>query len=331
MLVSRFVGKRVGVVRLAPLGSASESVLFYSGTAERNNNEVSLWRHARGTSGELKEPELLMSHATPAAVSDLVVLEESVALYANVSGQVVRLKAQEGGFGKEPPTTVLNVKAPLNALAVSPNGDVFVAASAAGSLYVHDLKKGSPVSSPDGIAEPDRAGVNGAAFFEPGRFASVSSTGNLQIWDLRHTSAPSTTMRSLTGGAYVATLQCVSAHPAQPGVFAVGNSTGHVLVWDIRKPSQPVSITKAHEADIWDIRFHPSNCNNLFTCSEDGQALHWRRTGSGEFSLAGSTVQTTSLVGSPGLGINSIDGAAEIAVCGTDNAALAVITGLDTF
>lgn len=37
----------------------------------------------------------------------------------------------------------------------------------------------------------------------------------------------------------------------------------------------PVSLLKAHEAEMWEVHFHPSNPDHLFTCSEDGSLWHW--------------------------------------------------------
>ena len=29
---------------------------------------------------------------------------------------------------------------------------------------------------------------------------------------------------------------------------------------------------------VWEVRFHPTSPNNLFTCSDDGTVLHWDAT-----------------------------------------------------
>jgi hypothetical protein len=37
------------------------------------------------------------------------------------------------------------------------------------------------------------------------------------------------------------------------------------------------------------------------------------------------------MVGTPGMALNSVDGGADIAVCGTDNGAIALVASLDVF
>lgn len=46
-------------------------------------------------------------------------------------------------------------------------------------------------------------------------------------------------------------------------------------IWDVRQGSMPVSLLNAHEAELWEVHFHPSNPDHLFTCSEDGSLWHW--------------------------------------------------------
>lgn len=60
----------------------------------------------------------------------------------------------------------------------------------------------------------------------------------------------------------------VCVHPDQRSVVVTGDSEGVVRVWDIRHPTYPMSITVAHEAPVWAIRFHPRNPDVLFTSGE---------------------------------------------------------------
>lgn len=74
-----------------------------------------------------------------------------------------------------------------------------------------------------------------------------------------------------------------------------------LCVWDMRQGSTPFSLMEAHSAEsttqreeldsaldlsfskscfiffytVWEVHFHPTNPDHLFTCSEDGSLLHW--------------------------------------------------------
>ncbi|KFW76951.1 Nucleoporin Nup43, partial [Manacus vitellinus] len=70
-------------------------------------------------------------------------------------------------------------------------------------------------------------------------------------------------------------LHCVDRHPNQQHIVATGGQDGMLSIWDIRQGTMPVSLLNAHEAEMWEVHFHPSNPDHLFTCSEDGSLWHW--------------------------------------------------------
>ncbi|RMC12945.1 hypothetical protein DUI87_10472 [Hirundo rustica rustica] len=70
-------------------------------------------------------------------------------------------------------------------------------------------------------------------------------------------------------------LHCVDRHPNQQHIVATGGQDGMLSIWDIRQGTMPVSLLNAHEAEMWEVHFHPSDPDHLFTCSEDGSLWHW--------------------------------------------------------
>ena len=57
--------------------------------------------------------------------------------------------------------------------------------------------------------------------------------------------------------------------------LAAGHSDGAVLLWDRRKTEYPLARLKQHNADVWSVRFHPTNPDRLISCSGDGTVLQW--------------------------------------------------------
>lgn len=105
-------------------------------------------------------------------------------------------------------------------------------------------------------------------------------------------------------------LHCVDRHPNQQHIVATGGQDGMLCVWDVRQGNTPFSLMEAHSAEsktqlgshdfildynyiflfamtvliipsffffcpVWEVHFHPTNPDHLFTCSEDGSLLHW--------------------------------------------------------
>lgn len=102
---------------------------------------------------------------------------------------------------------------------------------------------------------------------------TVNSIGQLKVWDFRQQGNEPSQILSLTGERIP--LHCVDRHPSQQHIVATGGQDGMLSIWDVRQGSMPVSLLNAHEAELWEVHFHPSNPDHLFTCSEDGSLWHW--------------------------------------------------------
>ncbi|KFP03275.1 Nucleoporin Nup43, partial [Calypte anna] len=123
------------------------------------------------------------------------------------------------------------------------------------------------------IDNADSSTLHAVTFLRTTEILTVNSIGQLKIWDLRQQRNEPSQIFSLTGDRVP--LHCVDRHPNQQHIVATGGQDGMLSIWDIRQGSMPVSLLNAHEAEMWEVHFHPSNPDHLFTCSEDGALWHW--------------------------------------------------------
>ncbi|KFW12095.1 Nucleoporin Nup43, partial [Fulmarus glacialis] len=123
------------------------------------------------------------------------------------------------------------------------------------------------------IDNADSSTLHAVTFLRTTEILTVNSIGQLKIWDLRQQRNEPSQIFSLTGDRVP--LHCVDRHPNQQHIVATGGQDGMLSIWDIRQGTMPVSLLNAHEAEMWEVHFHPSNPDHLFTCSEDGSLWHW--------------------------------------------------------
>eukprot|EP00054_Salpingoeca_dolichothecata_P014505 m.82084 g.82084 ORF g.82084 m.82084 type:complete len:355 (+) comp21027_c0_seq1:78-1142(+) len=348
-IVSKFVGQKVSKVRWLPsAGSASHKALVLGAWDDKINN-VSLWQveadqKVRGPfekPPELTEPNKIWSCQVHGDVTDIKDFGSKRFLASSSTGDVHFFAADLTQPTLEKLWSWENVhqhtasdSAPCTAIACDRETVVSVGEdSSINLLSFNEPKPTRTIYGTDGIT------INDVAFQVSSTLVTVNASAEMQLWDIRDKSnKPSLTMRTdpLAGDEGIQSLQAVAVHPSQPNTVATGGSDGVLSVWDIKQPRFPVAITQAHSAELWEIKFHPRFQDHMFTCSEDGQLLHWdtnpsrldSRTG---FSIApeGDNLSITNLIGSTtSLGVNSIDSEAELLACGTDNEALVLFGNL---
>eukprot|EP00041_Stephanoeca_diplocostata_P004424 m.45005 g.45005 ORF g.45005 m.45005 type:complete len:368 (+) comp15106_c0_seq1:181-1284(+) len=185
--------------------------------------------------------------------------------------------------------------------------------------------------------EWSRVGIAGCSvrkvrFRTSSEVVSGNMLGQLQVWDVKSSGKrPALTMldKADEGESMHGDILDLCVHPDQRSVVATGDSEGVVRVWDIRHPTYPMSITTAHEAPVWAIRFHPGNPDVLFTAGEDGSLLQWdtnvMRANRQHFSVQGD-INVVNLMGATkSLGINALDVETDLLACGSDSEALIVV------
>ncbi|KAK2154683.1 hypothetical protein LSH36_260g01003 [Paralvinella palmiformis] len=132
------------------------------------------------------------------------------------------------------------------------------------------------------IDEADNCTLNAVTFLKQSEAATVNSIGQLKVWDLRQTTDKPSQIFLMTGERVP--LHCIDKHPTQPHIVATGGEDGTLCIWDMRQDKFPVTLLSAHSADMWELKFHTTHPDNLFSCSEDGSVWHWDRSAASAYS-----------------------------------------------
>ncbi|XP_077408006.1 nucleoporin Nup43 isoform X2 [Vanacampus margaritifer] len=206
------------------------------------------------------------------------------------------------------------------------------------------------------IENADSSTIHAVTYLRTTEILTVNSIGQLKIWDLRQQSDTPSQILSLSGDRVP--LHCVDRHPNQQHIVATGGQDGMLCVWDVRQSNTPFSLVEAHSAEMWEVHFHPANPDHLFTCSEDGSLLHWETSSPADMPsflqggknnsmvsrsaaapaggnqslvntwLSGDSskgrLETTHMLPSQTLSVNSLDVLGKCLVCGTDGEAIFV-------
>uniref|UniRef100_A0A3B5MK75 Nucleoporin 43 n=1 Tax=Xiphophorus couchianus TaxID=32473 RepID=A0A3B5MK75_9TELE len=206
------------------------------------------------------------------------------------------------------------------------------------------------------IENADSSTLHAVTYLRTTEVLTVNSIGQLKLWDLRQQSNSPSQILSLSRDRVP--LYCVDRHPNQQHIVATGGQDGMLCVWDVRQGNMPFSLMEAHSAEMWEVHFHPTNPDHLFTCSEDGSLLHWETSSPSEMpsflqggrnsnmtsrsamAPAGgnqsiisawlhgdsskSRLETTHMLPSQTLSVNSLDVLGQCLVCGTDGEAIFV-------
>ncbi|EDL93687.1 rCG57407 [Rattus norvegicus] len=337
-IYAKFVSQKISKTRWRPVpsGSLQTTETFATGSWDNEENCVSLW--SIGEFGNLDsdggfegDHQLLCDIRHHGDVMDLQTL--------SVSQQWPTAHYHTG------PGSPSYSSAPCTGIVCDNPEIVTVGEDGRINLFRVDHKEAVRT-----IDNADSSTLHAVTFLRTPEIVTVNSIGQLKIWDFRQQGSEPCQILSLTGDRVP--LHCVDRHPDQQHVVATGGQDGMLSIWDVRQGTMPVSLLKAHEAEMWEVHFHPSNPDHLFTCSEDGSLWHWdastnapeksslfhqggRSTflshssnqASVHLSLVSSWLSTdpakdrieiTSLLPSRTLSVNSLDVLGPCLVCGTD-------------
>lgn len=365
-----FVSRKINKVRWRPFPRGSieneKHTIFASGSWDDENNLLSLWQCPESSlnnsaSDSLQnldgEPRLLSEVSHSGDVTDLRFLSNDLLVASSSTGNVQVYKCNQKQQGLklqhswEKVHQFPNGVAPCTGLATK--GDDICSVGEDGKISILNLNKKKPILE---IEKADSCSLTAVCYVRQQEVVASNIRGHLKVWDLRaHSSGPSKAL--LFSGEQVAVF-CIGQHPSQPHVLVTGTQNGLLSIWDLRQESQPVTVLDAHSAAIMEVKFHPQNPDLLFTCSQDGSLWQWdasnikSMSSSGSGKLIGSEIPSRQTVssGNPWLNcdatkhrleivsllphstlpVNSLDIEDSTLICGSDNEALYVVSGLKT-
>lgn len=370
----KFVSQKISKVRWRPNQSQylHDTDVFASGNWDDEDGKVSLWKlpAAEVSEAEMeetgfdsatdREPKLLCDDTHYGDVTGLEFISTDRFVAASSTGSVTLYRHQRNTQTLVKATKWSNIHhdpgdsgCPCTCLATQ-GEDMIVSAGEDGRVNVLNVSHKKPVRT---IDKANSCTINGIAFLKLQEIITVDSSGQLKVFDLRHTSDDPARTFSVSGEP--TPLQCVARHPTQHHIVATGGHDGVLSVWDLRQEKFPVTLLEAHSAAMWEVKFHPTNPDHLFTCSEDGSVWHWDGssvsslvTGTGAGSGGGSLfsqhqhphpngagslgitspwlalesgrqkMEITTLLPNQTLPVNSIDIETQTLLCGTDEEAI---------
>ncbi|KAI0237410.1 Nucleoporin Nup43 [Lamellibrachia satsuma] len=288
--VAKFVSQKISKIRWQPTPKhvIQQSNIFATGSWDNDKNHLSVWQLERSTlpddsmAGDKDagfvpewEPTLLNELEHAGDITDLVFLTTELLLVASSTGTVQVCRYQST-------TQRLIISWVWQGLHHNMRGacactglatrmdDTFTTIGEDGRMNIMCVEHRQPVRE---INNADSCTLNSACFLKQSEVATVNSTGQLKVWDLRQQGDEPAKVFQPTGDRV--SLHCVDKHPTQQHIVATGGQDGTLCTWDMRQDRFPVSLLSAHTADMWEVKFHPSHPNSLFTCSEDGSVWHW--------------------------------------------------------
>lgn len=339
--------------------SLEQPEIFATGSWDNEVNRVSVWNVGEngGYSKEEEfegDPQLVCECEHRGDVLDLQFLDHDRFVTASSTGAVTM-------YEFHPERQILSVarewneahhyqsaNAPCTGVACNSPDIVSVGEDGRVVLYKGDQKGVRRV-----IDNADSSTIHAVTFLRTNEVLTVNSIGQLKLWDFRQQGNDPSQILSLSTKDRVP-LHCVDRHPNQQHIVATGGQDGMLCIWDVRQGNMPFSITEAHTAEIWEVHFHPTNPDHMFTCSEDGSLLHWETSSGSDTPLflqgrnssmlsrsatapAGGQslvsawlngdsskgrLETTHMLPSQTLSVNSVDVLGQCLVCGTDEEAV---------
>ncbi|XP_037099978.1 nucleoporin Nup43 [Syngnathus acus] len=360
---AKYVSQKISKVRWRPVSRSSlqQPEIFATGSWDNEDNTVSIWSIGNHGFSSMEEgvdvdPKLLCEHKHEGDVLDLQFLDQDRFITASSTGgvtifcynhnnqalSVLRQWAEAHHYPCDnAPCTSVVCSSP-EIVSVGEDGRIIV--------YRADQEAISRI-----IENADSSTIHAVTYLRTTEILTVNSIGQLKLWDFRQQSNSPSQIFSMSGD--LVPLHCVDTHPNQQHIVATGGQNGMLYVWDVRQSNTPLSLMEAHSAEMWEVHFHPMNPDHLFTCSEDGSLLHWETSASdmptflqgarnnsmvsrsamapagGNQSLIDAwlsgdsskgRLETTHMLPSQTLSVNSLDILGQCLVCGTDGEAIFV-------
>ncbi|KAJ3606609.1 hypothetical protein NHX12_026130 [Muraenolepis orangiensis] len=361
---AKYVSQKISKARWRPVSASSlqQPEVFATGSWDNEENKIAIWSIGDGVFPGMEDdfegdPQLLCECKHGGDVLDLHFLDQERIVTASSTGAVTI-------YHLHPDTQTVSVSqrwtrahhypcdnAPCTGIVCKSPEIVTVGEDGRINLFRADQE--AVIRT---IDDADSSTIHAVTFLRTTEILTVNSIGQIKIWDFRQQSNTPAQILSQTGDRVP--LHCVARHPNQQHIVATGGQDGMLCIWDARQGNAPTSLMEAHTAEMWEVHFHPTNPDHLFTCSEDGSLLHWETTSGSEmptflqggpntsgFSrgavapagggqslisawLNGDSskgrLETTHMLPSQTLSVNSLDVLGQCLVCGTDGEAIFV-------
>ncbi|ESO85758.1 hypothetical protein LOTGIDRAFT_221179 [Lottia gigantea] len=276
----KFVSQKISKIKWQPVPKQSLKVAdtFVTGSWDDDVNKICLWKVNSGVQDENLqrdlEPQKICEAAIEGDVTDLCYVAEDQLMVTSSTGSVCMFK-HNNHTGLEFCSIWKGLHEmqgeSVSCTCIGNRGDDMVATSGEdGRLIILNINQTKPVRIQDNA---DSCTINSLTFLTQSEILTVNSFGQLKIFDIRRDSDQPVNIFSVNEDN--TPLHCVDKHPGQPHIVAAGGQDGMLTIWDIRKDKYPMTLLEAHSAAMWEVKFHPSNPDHLFTCSEDGSLWHW--------------------------------------------------------
>ncbi|XP_069463823.1 nucleoporin Nup43 [Ambystoma mexicanum] len=367
----KFVSQKISKTRWRPVPPASlqQPQVFASGSWDNEENKVSIWSTGEyesvGPDGQYEgDHQLLCDIAHHGDVLDMQFLDHERIVTGSSTGGVTMFRHHQNNqtlsvnqkwdrahhyLGPDNPSG----SAPCTGVACNNPEIVTVGEDGRINLFRADNKEALRT-----VDNADSSTLHAVTFLRTTEILTVNSIGQLKLWDFRKQGTEPSQIFSLSGERVP--LHCIDRHPNQQHLVTTGGQDGMLSIWDLRQGGMPLSLLKAHDAEMWEVHFHPSNPNHLFTCSEDGSLWHWdassdtsekpsflhtggrsathmSRSSMHQPNINASSVSAwlssdptksridiTTLLSNQLLSVNSLDVLGQCLVCGTDTEAIYV-------
>ncbi|XP_006792788.1 nucleoporin Nup43 [Neolamprologus brichardi] len=361
---AKYVSQKISKTKWRPVSHSDLQLpeIFATGSWDNEDNRISIWSIGSNLSTSMEDgfegdPQLICEHKHDGDVLDLQFLDQDRIVTASSTGAVTIFRHHQN-------SQTISVSqlwarahrypcdnAPCTGVVCSSPEIVTVGED--GRIVVFRADQEGVVRV---IENADSSTIHAVTYLRTTEILTVNSIGQLKLWDFRQQSNSPSQILSLSGDRVP--LHCVDRHPNQQHIVATGGQDGMLCVWDVRQGNTPFSLMEAHTAEMWEVHFHPTNPDHLFTCSEDGSLLHWETSSHSDMPsflqggrnssmvsrsamapaggkqplisawLSGDSskgrLETTHMLPSQTLSVNSLDVLGPCLVCGTDGEAIFV-------
>ncbi|KAL7987690.1 hypothetical protein Chor_006609 [Crotalus horridus] len=282
-IVGKYVSQKISKTRWRPVSATAlqSPEIFATGSWDNEENKISVWSvgdfSGLALNGEYHgEPHLLCDIQHSGDVMDMQFLDQERIVAASSTGSVIIFRHHQNNQ-----TLSINQKweqahyydhswGSASCTGIICNSPEIFSIGEDGRINMFTTDRKEAVRT---IDNADSSTLQAVTRLRTTEILTVNSIGQLKIWDFRQQGNEPSQIFSMTGERVP--LHCVDRHPNQQHIVATGSQDGMLSIWDVRQGSMPVSLLNAHEAELWEVHFHPSNPDHLFTCSEDGSLWHW--------------------------------------------------------